>query len=78
MMKISYSQTNTKVSPFEDWLDLTTFVKLKRGGYSIGAYLLSKKLLSDTNNTLQLVFGWEQCGFVRSSKKQAIAKIKSK
>lgn len=51
-MKTSRPKTNTKVSPFEDWLDLTTFVKLKRGGYSIGASLLSKKVISDTNNTL--------------------------
>lgn len=61
-MKISRSQTNNKLSPFEDWLDLTTFVKLKRGGYSIGAYLLSKKQVSDTNNTLQLVFGYSCTG----------------
>lgn len=78
MMKISRSQTNTKVSPFEDWLDLTTFVKLKRGGYSIGASLLSKKVISDTNNTLQLVFGYSCTGmnplFNSSEEVEAIAK----
>ncbi len=76
-MKISRSQTNTKVSPFEDWLDLTTFVKLKRGGYSIGASLLSKKVISDTNNTLQLVFGYSCTGmnplFNSSEEVEAIA-----
>ncbi|WP_341531979.1 DUF87 domain-containing protein (plasmid) [Nostoc sp. UHCC 0302] len=61
-MKNGRLKTRNKLSPFEDWLDLTTFIKLKRGGYSIGAYLLSKKLLSDTNNTLQLVFGYSCTG----------------
>lgn len=61
-MKTGGSKTKNKLSPFEDWLDLTTFVKLKRGGYSIGAYLLSKKQVSDTNNTLQLVFGYTCTG----------------
>lgn len=78
MIKISRPKTNTKVSPFEDWLDLTTFVKLKRGGYSIGAYLLSKKVISDTNNTLQLVFGYSCTGihplFNSSEEVEAIAK----
>ncbi|QLE59723.1 helicase HerA domain-containing protein [Nostoc sp. TCL26-01] len=47
-----------KLNPFEDLLDLTTLVRLKKGGYTIGAYLLSKKQIGDTNNTLQLVFGY--------------------
>lgn len=62
MIKTNHSPSKNKLSPFEDWLDLTTFVKLKRGGYSIGAYLLSKKQVSDTNNTLQLVFGYTCTG----------------
>ncbi|MBX9256236.1 DUF87 domain-containing protein [Desmonostoc muscorum CCALA 125] len=52
-----------KISPFEDLLDLTTLVRLKKAGLSIGAYLLSKKLLGDSNNTLQLVFGYSCTGF---------------
>ncbi|MBD2416122.1 hypothetical protein FACHB389_36505 [Nostoc calcicola FACHB-389] len=52
-----------KISPFEDLLDLTTLVRLKKADYTIGAYLLSKKLLGDSNNTLQLVFGYSCTGF---------------
>lgn len=54
---------NHKIVPFEDFLDLATLVKLKKGNYQIGAYLLSKKQVSDTNNTIQLVFGYSCTGF---------------
>lgn len=77
-MKTNQPTSKNKLSPFEDWLDLTTFVKLKRGGYSIGAYLLSKKQVSDTNNTLQLVFGYTCTGihplFNSQEQVEAIAK----
>ncbi|MFN6562426.1 MAG: helicase HerA domain-containing protein [Nostoc sp. ChiSLP01] len=52
------SKSRKKLSAFEDYLDLTTLVRLKKSGYVIGAYLLSKKQVGDTNNTLQLVFGY--------------------
>lgn len=51
-----------KVSAFEDALDLTTMVRLQKKGYVVGAYLLSKKLLGETDNTLQLVFGYTCSG----------------
>ncbi|MCC5638763.1 DUF87 domain-containing protein [Nostoc sp. CHAB 5844] len=51
-----------KLNPFEDLLDLTTLVRMKKGGYTIGAYLLSKKKIGDNNNTLQLVFGYSCTG----------------
>ncbi|MBN3884500.1 MAG: hypothetical protein HWQ44_16445 [Nostoc sp. JL34] len=60
---VKSSIRNQKIVPFEDFLDLATLVKLKKGNYEIGAYLLSKKQVSDTNNTLQLVFGYECTGF---------------
>ncbi|MEA5566633.1 helicase HerA domain-containing protein [Anabaena sp. UHCC 0399] len=49
---------NKKLNPFEDQLDITSLVRLKKGGYTIGAYLLSKKQVGDTDSTLQLVFGY--------------------
>ncbi|MBD2458996.1 DUF87 domain-containing protein [Nostoc sp. FACHB-87] len=58
-MALKKSKTKSqKLNPFEDLLDLTTLVRLKKGGYTIGAYLLSKKQVGETNNTLQLVFGY--------------------
>lgn len=63
MVKIKNSPNVKKVSAFEDFLDLTTIIRLKKGSYTIGAYLLSKKQVSDTNNTLQLVFGYSCTGF---------------
>ncbi|MBD2566183.1 hypothetical protein H6G95_37740, partial [Nostoc linckia FACHB-391] len=60
---VKSSIRNQKIVPFEDFLDLATLVKLKKENYQIGAYLLSKKQVSDTNNTLQLVFGYECTGF---------------
>lgn len=60
---VKSSIRNQKIVPFEDFLDLATLVKMKKGNYEIGAYLLSKKQVSDTNNTLQLVFGYECTGF---------------
>ena len=79
MVKINNSQKKVKkISAFEDFLDLTTIVRLKKGSYRIGAYLLSKKQLSDTNSTLQLVFGYNCTGFHplfnSSSQVEAIAK----
>ncbi|MBW4689971.1 MAG: DUF87 domain-containing protein [Komarekiella atlantica HA4396-MV6] len=55
-------QSVKKLSPFEDWLDLTTLVRLKKGSYKAGAYLLSKKQIGSPNNTLQLVFGYNCTG----------------
>ncbi|WP_341531436.1 AAA family ATPase (plasmid) [Nostoc sp. UHCC 0302] len=55
-------QSVKKLSPFEDWLDLTTLVRLKKGGHLAGAYLLSKKQIGSPNNTLQLVFGYSCTG----------------
>ncbi|QHG20544.1 DUF87 domain-containing protein [Nostoc sp. ATCC 53789] len=75
---VKSSIRNQKIVPFEDFLDLATLVKLKKGSYQIGAYLLSKKQVSDTNNTLQLVFGYECTGFHplfnSSERLEAIAK----
>jgi len=51
-----------KINPFEDSLDITSLVRLKKGGYTIGAYLLSKKQVGDTDNTLQLIFGYSCTG----------------
>lgn len=72
-------KTNTKKkSAFEDALDLTTMVRLQKKGYVVGAYLLSKKLLGDTNDTLQLVFGFTCSGihpvFASDEQVEAIAK----
>ncbi len=61
MVKTQANQSK-KLSPFEDSLDLATLVRLKKSGYVIGAYLLSKKQVGDTNNTLQLVFGYTCTG----------------
>ncbi|WP_226889737.1 helicase HerA domain-containing protein [Nostoc sp. MG11] len=73
----SVGNKNKKLSPFEDALDLTTLVRLKKSGYVIGAYLLSKKQVGDTNNTLQLVFGYTCTGihpsFNSSKQVEAIA-----
>jgi hypothetical protein len=63
MVKTASKNRSKKLSPFEDVLDLTTLVRLRKGGYTIGAYLLSKKQVGDTNNTLQLVFGYACTGF---------------
>lgn len=51
-----------KLTPFEDGLDLVTLVRLQKDAHCVGAYLLSKKLISDINNTLQLVFGYTCTG----------------
>jgi hypothetical protein len=62
-MALKKANTPTKkINPFEDQLDLTTLVRLKKGGYAIGAYLLSKKQVGDTDNTLQLIFGYSCTG----------------
>jgi hypothetical protein len=52
-----------KLNPFEDWLDLTTLVRLQTDKRLIGAYLLSKKSLGQENALLQLVFGYSCTGF---------------
>lgn len=76
-LKIRGNTKTKKLNPFEDLLDLTTLVRLKKGGYTIGAYLLSKKQVGDTNNTLQLVFGYSCTGihplFNSSEQVEAIA-----
>ncbi|MBD2531914.1 DUF87 domain-containing protein [Nostoc flagelliforme FACHB-838] len=76
-VKVSRSSKPKKLNPFEDWLDLTTLVRLKRDSYIVGAYLLSRKLLSENNNTLQLVFGYSCTGihplFNSSEQLEAIA-----
>ncbi|MCC5640014.1 DUF87 domain-containing protein [Nostoc sp. CHAB 5844] len=56
------TNSSKKLNAFEDALDLTTMVKLSKKGYVVGAYLLSKKLLGDTDNTIQLVFGYTCSG----------------
>ncbi|NDJ26144.1 AAA family ATPase [Nostoc sp. B(2019)] len=61
MVKAQVNQ-NKRLSPFEDSLDLTTLVRLKKSGYIIGAYLLSKNQVGDANNTLQLIFGYTCTG----------------
>lgn len=58
----SKTKKTKKLSAFEDTLDLTTMVRLSKKGYVVGAYLLSKKLLGDTDNTIQLVFGYSCSG----------------
>ncbi|TVP62431.1 MAG: DUF87 domain-containing protein [Nodularia sp. (in: Bacteria)] len=60
-VKISRSKSK-KLNPFEDALDLTTLVRLKKDAYIAGAYMLSRKKVSETNNTLQLVFGYTCTG----------------
>ncbi|WP_244142154.1 AAA family ATPase [aff. Roholtiella sp. LEGE 12411] len=76
MVKAQVNQ-NKRLSPFEDSLDLATLVKLKKSGYVIGAYLLSKNQVGDTNNTLQLIFGYTCTGihpsFNSSKQVEAIA-----
>jgi hypothetical protein len=76
MVKAQVNQSKT-LSPFEDSLDLTTLVRLKKSGYVIGAYLLSKNQVGDTNNTLQLIFGYTCTGihpsFNSSKQVEAIA-----
>jgi hypothetical protein len=76
MVKAKVNQ-NKRLSPFEDSLDLATLVRLKKSGYVIGAYLLSKNQVGDTNNTLQLIFGYTCTGihpsFNSSKQVEAIA-----
>ncbi|MBD2504063.1 helicase HerA domain-containing protein [Anabaena azotica] len=61
-VKLTRSSKPKTINPFEDWLDLTTIVRLKKDSYTIGAYLLSKKNLTDSSNTLQLIFGFTCTG----------------
>ncbi|BAY80481.1 hypothetical protein NIES25_69690 (plasmid) [Nostoc linckia NIES-25] len=61
-VKLTRSSKPKTLNPFEDWLDLTTIVRLKKDSYLIGAYLLSKKHLTESSNTLQLIFGYSCTG----------------
>lgn len=61
-VKLTRSSKPKVLNPFEDWLDLTTIVRLKKDSYLIGAYLLSKKNLAESSNTLQLIFGFSCTG----------------
>ncbi|MBD2302259.1 helicase HerA domain-containing protein [Nostoc sp. FACHB-190] len=61
-VKLTRSSKPKTLNPFEDWLDLTTIVRLKKDSYLIGAYLLSKKNLTENSNTLQLIFGYDCTG----------------
>lgn len=61
-VKLTRSSQPKTLNPFEDWLDLTTIVRLKKDSYVIGAYLLSKKHLTESSNTLQLIFGYSCTG----------------
>ncbi|AUT04637.1 AAA family ATPase (plasmid) [Nostoc sp. CENA543] len=79
-MALKKANTPTKkINPFEDQLDLTTLVRLKKGGYTIGAYLLSKKQVGDTDNTLQLIFGYSCTGvnplFNSEEQVEALARV---
>jgi len=66
-----------KLHPIEDWLELATLGKLERDGFSIGAYILGKNNLGESDS-LQLVFGFSCAGIhplVREgSEREAIAK----
>ena len=62
--KVKVTRSKSKqLHPFEDFLDLTTLVRLQRNNQRIGAYLLNKKSLIDDNTKLQLVFGYTCIGF---------------
>ncbi|ACC85367.1 helicase HerA domain-containing protein [Nostoc punctiforme] len=61
-VKLTRSSKPKTLNPFEDWLDLTTIVRLKKDSYVVGAYLLSKKNLTESSNTLQLIFGFACTG----------------
>jgi hypothetical protein len=61
-VKLSRSSNPKVLNPFEDWLDLTTIVRFKKDSYLIGAYLLSKKYLTESTNSLQLIFGFSCTG----------------
>ncbi|WP_263420165.1 helicase HerA domain-containing protein [Tolypothrix sp. PCC 7601] len=77
-VKLARSSQPKTLNPFEDWLDLTTIVRLKKDSYIIGAYLLSKKHLTESSNTLQLIFGYSCTGihplFNSAQEIEAIAK----
>ncbi|MBD2503908.1 helicase HerA domain-containing protein [Anabaena azotica] len=57
-VKLTRSSKPKILNPFEDFLDLTTIVRLKKDSYVIGGYLLSKKNLGESSNTLQVIFGF--------------------
>ncbi|MBD2358593.1 DUF87 domain-containing protein [Tolypothrix sp. FACHB-123] len=77
-VKLTRSSQPKTLNPFEDWLDLTTIVRLKKDSYIIGAYLLSKKHLTESSNTLQLIFGYSCTGihplFNSAQEIEAVAK----
>ncbi len=76
-VKVSRKKTKT-LNPFEDSIDLVTLVRLEDESQKIGAYLLSKKNIHDSDS-FELVFGYKCFGIhpVFNSEQQLEAAVQS-
>ncbi len=59
--KVNNGATKTKLTPFEDDLDLASFLQVDLNGRSVGAYVLRKG-----ENSFKIIYGWE-CQGIHSS-----------
>ncbi|MDJ0719451.1 MAG: DUF87 domain-containing protein [Prochloraceae cyanobacterium] len=77
--RVKVSRKKTKnLNPFEDSVDLLTLLRLERESQKIGAYLLSKKNIHDSDS-FELIFGYKCCGVhpIFNSQQQLEAAVKS-